>query len=297
MRPPAPPPSEPWETVVDDPDVGRVRLTGRLHRGRDPAKALVVVIHGLGGCVDSGYVVRVAGSLLTAGLDCLRLNLRGSDRLGEDYYHAGLTADLVAAVASPELAGYDTIHLLGYSMGGHVALRYGTLRGEADGDGARVDPRVGAVAAVCAPLHLGATGRVIDRPAFWPYRRYLLGNLLEIYRAVAARRTVPIPVSEAAKIRRFQEWDERIVAPRYGFGGALDYYDRASVGSRLGRLAVPSLLIAGEDDPMVPAHTVLPALEAIETDLRVEWMPAGGHIAFAEDLDARLVSWFLESDL
>ena len=303
IRPTPPAPSEPWETVVDDPVVGPVRLTGRL-QAPPGSRAIAVLVHGLGGCADSDYLVRMAraiddrADLFGEPLACLRLNLRGSDRQGEDYYHAGLTADLRGALASPALAGFETVYLVGYSMGGHVALRYGTeaesvdLPGEPSTSDGGIDPRVAAIAAVCAPLDLARSGRVMDQPGFWIYRRYLLSNLMEIYRAVAARRPVPAPVEAAARIRLFKDWDDRIVAPRHGFADAADYYVRASVGPRLERLSVPSLLVVAEDDPMVPASTVRPVLgglgERARSALQVRWVPTGGHMAFPGEIDLGL---------
>ena len=183
----------PWSTEVDDPALGPVRLSGWLHHPPG-ARDLLVVVHGLGGCSESSYAVRAARVSVASGVACLRFNLRGADRSGEDYYHAGLTDDLGAALASPELAGYRNVSLLGFSLGGHVALRYAT-----EGP----DPRLRGVAAVCAPLDLAAGGRLIDRPAFWPYRRYLFRSLVEIYGAVARRRPVPLPVEAARRILSF----------------------------------------------------------------------------------------------
>jgi predicted alpha/beta-fold hydrolase len=215
----------------------------------------------------------VAGA---AGLATLRLNLRGADRSGEDYYHAGLTDDLRAALASPALAAYDRVAVLGFSLGGHLALRYATEEH---------DPRLRAVAAVCAPLDLAVGGRLIDRPAYWVYRRYLFAHLMEIYAAVARRRRVPLPVEEARRIRTFLDWDTRIVAARHGFRDAADYYARVSVGPRLERLAVPALLVAAEDDPMVPPGAVLPVLAGRAVPLELRWVPNGGHMAFDAGLD------------
>jgi len=311
IRPTEPAPSEPWETVLDDPKLGPVRLTGRL-QVPPGSRAILVLVHGLGGCADSDYLVRMARAIhdqADAGaggepLACLRLNLRGSDRQGEDYYHAGLTADLRGALASEALADFETVYLVGYSMGGHVVLRYATEARSVDlpwaGDGPSapdggIDPRVAAIAAVCAPLDLGRTGRVMDQPGFWIYRRYLLSNLMEIYRAVAERRPVPTPVEEAARIRVFRDWDDLVVAPRHGFDDALDYYARASVGPRLDQLAVPALLVAAEDDPMVPASTVRPVLDELGglegpggIPLHVRWVPTGGHMAFPGEIDLGL---------
>ncbi len=280
LRPEAPPESVPWSTVLEDPVVGPVRLSGRLSEPPG-ARSIVVVVHGLGGSADSSYAVRAARVAVEAGLACLRLNLRGADRSGEDYYHAGLTPDLAAAVASRALEGYDSILVLGFSLGGHLALRWAAEGAAGAGDRAR------GVAAVCAPLDLAAGGRLMDRPEFWIYRRYLFASLVEIYRAVARRRPVPIPVDEAAAIRRFREWDTRVVAARHGFRDADDYYARASVAPLLERIAVPSLLVEAEGDPMVPESTVHPVLDGRRLPLEVIWVK-GGHIAFSRGTDLGL---------
>jgi uncharacterized protein len=275
VRPQRAPESHPWETVVEDPQIGPVRLTGRLReRAGDE---LLVLVHGLGGCTDSHYMVAGAEAAEAAGLSCLRVNLRGADLQGEDYYHAGLTSDLHAVLAS--IADrYQRVYVLGYSLGGHVVLSLATEP---------LDPRVAAVAAVCAPVDLALAGVEIDAPGFGLYRWYLLRSLSNIYRAVAARRPVPYPVERLGEIRLIGEWDDRIVAPRHGFKDAADYYARASVAPRLPDLRVPALLLNSECDPMVPARAVRPALEQASARLRVAWVRAG-HVAFPSGLDSGL---------
>ncbi|HEX3131720.1 MAG TPA: alpha/beta fold hydrolase, partial [Thermoanaerobaculia bacterium] len=251
-----------------------VRLTGLLRER--PGDELLVLVHGLGGCTDSHYMVRGAEAAEAAGLSCLRMNLRGADRQGEDYYHAGLTSDLHAVLAS--LTGYRKIYVLGYSLGGHVVLRFATEE---------LDPRVAAVAAVCAPVDLALAGVEIDAPGFGLYRWYLIRSLSDIYRAVAARRPVPYPVERLGEIRLIREWDDRIVAPRHGFRDAADYYARASVAPHLPNLRVPALLLNSECDPMVPARAVRPGLEKASPKLKVAWVRAG-HVAFPRGLNAGL---------
>jgi pimeloyl-ACP methyl ester carboxylesterase len=200
-------------------------------------------------------------------------------RAGEDFYHAGLSADLQAALASAELRSCRRIYVLGYSLGGHVALRFGTEAG---------DGRLAAVAAICSPLDLALSQKEIDAPGLWVYRRYLLANLLRLYAAVAARRPVPVPVEVAARARTIRAWDDLVVAPRHGFADAGDYYARASVAPRLPDLRVPALLVNSDCDPMVPARGVRPALERAAPLLTVRWIPGGGHCAFPRRLDAGL---------
>lgn len=283
------PPSRHWRTFLDDPIVGRVRLTGRLHEA--PGDELLVVVHGLGGSHQSIYTSEAAHAALAAGMSCLRLNLRGADRKGTDYYHAGLTVDLEAALASPDLARFTKIYVLGYSLGGHLVLRYASER---------PSPRVRAFASNCAPLDLATGGAEIDKPKGAPYRSKVLGGLKEIYAEVARRRPVPIPVREAAKIRTLRDWDERVIAPRHGFTGADDYYERASVAPRLDRISLPTLAVVAEQDPMVFLHTVRPHLEG-RTNVRSVFVPRGGHVGFPRDVDlglglagdveAQIVAW------
>jgi len=268
-----------WSSTLVDAVTGEIRLSGHLHVPED-ARDVVVLVHGLGGNADSDYVRIAAAAAARSGLASLRLSLRGADGLGEDYYHAGLIDDLVAALACSELDRFSRLYLLGYSLGGHVALR---LAATADVE------RLAAVAAVCAPLDLRRTCEVIDRRvAAAPYRIYLLSALKQIYAAVAARRAVPAPVERVQRIRRMREWDDLVVAPRFGFDGALDYYARTSVGPLIGEIRVPTLMISCINDPMVPAETVAPWLATVPELLTVRWIEEGGHLGFPGGIDLGL---------
>jgi len=259
---------------VEDPHRGTLRLTGRLSLA-DSAEGLVVLLHGLGGCAESSYLTQGAQACIAAGLSCLRLNLRGADRQGEDVYHAGLTADLRAAVTSSVARSHGAVWVIGYSMGGHIALRMAV---EDD------DSLVRAVAAICPPIDLFATARLLDSPSRWPYRAYLLRQLTEIYSEVARRHDDGPSVEEVAAVRSFVEFDGLVVAPRYGFRNARDYYRRASVGPLLSRLRVQTLIVGATEDPMVPTESLSEVLESQPRNLRVAWSSRGGHLAFPRSL-------------
>ncbi len=285
-------PSVEWTTDLDDPKSGRLTLSGRF---RPEGESLVVIVHGLGGCSDSGYVPRAEAAAVRSGLASLALNVRGADRRGGDFGHAAMTADLVAALASPDLDRYARIHLLGYSLGGHLVLRYATES---------PDQRVASAAAICSPLDLARCCDFLDRPAARIYRYHLLRRLMEIYSAIAAEREVPIPVEEARRIRLQREFDDRIVAPHHGFSGVDEYYGHASVGPHLERLKVPALLVAAPQDPIVPAETLEPFLDPMPSSLTLHWA-SGGHVGFPKALDlgqpgqrgleAQVISWLLDS--
>jgi len=267
----------PWETRIVDPAIGPVQLSGRLSRGR-ASRTIVVIVHGLGGSATSYYARNAARAAERAGIHSLRLNLRGADRSGSDYYHAGLFEDLEAALRSAPLRDYDRILLLGYSLGGNMMLRY--LANDPD-------PRVYAAAAVCSPIDLEKGARAIDKPRGAFYRRHVLKALKEIYQHVAVHRDVPLPAPEALRIDTIEEWDERIIAPRHGFTGAADYWARTSAHCVLHQIEIRTLFVAAEHDPMVPIDTIRPWLHNAGTLRRIV-TSQGGHVGFPRKVDLGL---------
>ncbi|MEM9194538.1 MAG: alpha/beta fold hydrolase, partial [Myxococcota bacterium] len=259
---------------VADPLRGEITLTGRLHqRGRT---ALLVLVHGMGGSAQSPYIRRACRQADEAGFDCLRLNLRGADRRGEDFYHGGQSEDLHRVLRAKELRGYRDIYILGYSLGGHMVLRFAS---EA------ADPRVRSVAAVCAPLDLRRGATIIDQRRRAPYRHRLLGGLKEMYREIDRRGgPLPLSVDDALRIQYVREWDDRIVAPRYGFASADAYYRKVSAANGLHELRLPALLVAAEADPMVTAASIRPVTERASR-LHTVWLEHGGHVGFPREVD------------
>jgi predicted alpha/beta-fold hydrolase len=109
-------------------------------------------------------------------------------------------------------------------------------------------------------------------------------------------------MAEVRRIRKIREWDDRVVAPRYGFRDAAHYYKSVSVSSRFGEIPVPSMVIFAKNDPMVPASAVAAAAENPGPRTVVKWIERGGHMAFPSDLDlgcggelgleSQIMSWF-----
>ncbi len=293
LVPPRAPESMEWGTSLEDELIGSLSLRGRLAQ-TGASDAIVVIVHGLGGSAESYYAIHAAQAAARAGLDSLRLNLRGADRRGEDFYHAGLVADLEATLRSKALQAYERILLLGYSLGGNMVLRY--LAG-------RPDRRVRAAAAVCSPIDLKKGARAIDRPHRALYRLHVLRGLKEIYRAVAARRDVLLPVDRAMRIDTIERWDEEVISPRHGFAGAEDYWAKTSACNILGDIETPTLFVAAERDPMVLIETLRPWLRNA-VSLRRVITNHGGHVGFPQKVDLgigtsgtvhdQIIRWMLE---
>jgi predicted alpha/beta-fold hydrolase len=284
--------SEPWAAVVADPRLGAVRLVGLRAAANTPR--VLIVVHGLGGGARSYYCERAARAAAVRGWGSLRLALRGAELDGEDVYHAGLTADLHAAVLAEVARGTRQLAIVGYSLGGHVALRAAT--DHLEGPLAAAWAHVVGVAAVCSPLDLAASGAAIDAPSRRLYRRHVLAGLHAHARAVLERHapgsgpraTITATWPEIRGTTTIRGWDERVVAPRHGFASVDDYYARASVGPRLARLRVPALYVGSEADPMVPLAAVRASLARGGPRLDVRLTPKGGHVGFPATLELGL---------
>ena len=274
LRSVALPAVDPWSTTIADRDVGPVRLTGALSGPR--SGTALVMVHGLGGNHESHYMLEPVRAAHRLSMACLRLNLRGADGSGDDFYNAGLTSDVHAAIASPELAGFERILLLGFSLGGHIALRFAMEF---------TDPRVAAVAAICPPIDLSETARDIDRPERAPYRAYIMRSLRAMHAAVARRGRSTVSIEEGARLRYIRDWDQKVVVPRWGYASREDYYHDASAGPRLSQLRLPSLIVAAEHDPMVPSAHLRRHIERASTLLTLRWAERAGHLGFPRGID------------
>ncbi|MDP7035356.1 MAG: alpha/beta fold hydrolase [Planctomycetota bacterium] len=293
-NPPCPPPSSDWIATSIDPVRGEVRHTGRWSHLPDN-KSLVIIVHGLGGNPERPYCLKAASIANRFACSSLRISLRGADHRGNDFHHAGLTEDLHTALLSPQLAGYQSIFLLGYSVGGHICLRYATEN---------MDPRVQGVAAVCPPLDLVAVGRAMDSRSRSFYRHSILNSLKRMYCVLAKNHAVPTPTSIVNRVRTFREWDSLTIVPRFGFEDVAHYYRSMSVGPHLGSITVPTLIVSSVEDPMIPFETVAPYLHPRGSSVEDIQFTGSGHIGFPTklplprssrmDLESHILRWFLE---
>src|SRR5690606_1819949 len=92
--------------------------------------------------------------------------------------------------------------------------------------------------------------------------------------------------ADARRIRTIVEWDEWVIAPRYGFRDAAHYYEEAAAGPHLASIRIPALFVAADADPMIPDATVRPGLHAVREHehVRVVWTGRGGHVGFPDDV-------------
>ena len=243
---------------------------------------LVLVMHGVGGTSESRYVQRAAAHCYRAGFHVVRLNARGYG-LGVAHArrvaHGALFRDLRAAVTwcatQPDVGA---VHVLGFSLGGHVALH---LAASCHDDPL---PALRSVTAISPPLDLTIVSRHFERPAVTPYRAHVLRGLRRDVRAQLARdaRALPVGEDDVRRWRQVRDYDDRVLAPMWGFASAATYYAASSVALRLPAITLPTLLLYALDDPMVTPEAVLPFLAAAGPGVQPHITRHGGHCGFAD---------------
>jgi predicted alpha/beta-fold hydrolase len=262
------------------------------HNGRlECLRHAAVLIHGLGGCHQSGYMLRCSAKLRERGVRVFRMDLRGCGAgigLARHPLHAGRSEDAAAVLeyVSRQCPG-SPIHLVGFSMGANIALKLAGELGEA------APPHLASVMAVSPPIDLLACTRNIQRGLNRLYdRRFVRSLILHIHQQTKlvpgahTRALLPLP-------RRLMDFDSLFTAPLSGFADVHDYYTRASSIGMLHRIAVPTLIVTAASDPIVPVMPFEQASYSPTTQLVIA--PCGGHLGFiaarGSDPDRRWIDW------
>ena len=272
---PALPPAEPRLAEVA-PDV-RVRLDCHWQADRTRCQTLLLV-HGLEGSTDSHYMVGTAEKAWRAGFNVVRMNVRncgGTEHLTPSLYHSGLSADLKAVLRLLLTTDHlHDIHLVGFSMGGNMVLKLA-------GEWAAVPPGpVSSVSAVCPPVDLARCADALHHPANRLYEWRFLSGLKSRLRRKAGLFPRLYQTDGLRQVGSVREFDDLFTAPHFGFGTAANYYAQASALPLLGRIALPTLILAAQDDPFVPFASFRdPALTG-NPNITLLAPRHGGHVGF-----------------
>jgi predicted alpha/beta-fold hydrolase len=255
------------------------RIRGECHWQSQPReRPTLVLVHGLEGSSESGYMLGLAERAFAAGWNAVRLNQRncgGTESLTPTLYNSGLSGDYRAVLF--ELIQRDSISEIffaGYSMGGNLVFKMaGDLAGEA--------PReLRGVAAVCPALELAACADALGLPGNVFYQRRFVRSLKERMRRKAKLFPGKFDLSRLARVRTLREFDDVITAAYCDFRDASDYYARSSAMRVVGEIRVPALVLTAQDDPFVPFASFSDPVFKGNSRIHLIAPGHGGHCAF-----------------
>jgi uncharacterized protein len=255
-----------------------------------PDAPIVLVLHGLEGSSNRGYVRNVCSEMVSRGLSPVALNFRGCSgepNLTDSFYHSGATSDprFVLELLRARHPGRK-VAAMGFSLGGNILLK---LMGESD-DGGR--GLLDAAVAMSVPYDLSAgCGLLEQSPMGRAYSGYFLRSLKNKVRLKEQRLTGKIDTGAVYRAPSLRRFDDLITAPLHGFDDAEHYYHESSSGRYLAGVGVRTLLLHALDDPFLPADAIPRAESERNPNLELLLQPRGGHVGFLQGSPWRPRFW------
>ena len=249
-----------------------------LDWSRVGASRLAIISHGLEGNSERAYVQGMVRAVNRAGWDGLAWNMRGcSDEpnLRLRFYHSGATDDLDVVVQhAVGQRNYDSIALIGFSLGGNLTFKYLGEMGE------EVKPSLTLAAGCSIPCDLRAGSIEMANLKNKIYMKRFTRMLHE--KIKAKKRILPgeIDDKEYHLIKTFKDFDDRYTAPIHGYKDAEDYWRQASCKQFLRNITIPTLLVNAKNDPFL-SQPCYPTEEAeANPNFFLEMPESGGHVGF-----------------
>lgn len=245
---------------------------------------LIILLHGLSGSTQSGYIRGLQQALLSKGFRTVALNFRGCSgelNYSARCYHSGETEDIHFLYQWLREREPETpIGAVGFSLGGNVLLKWLGEQGN--------QLSLFAAIAVSVPLVLSICATKLDTGFSKFYRKILLSELkehveekkLHLERLGNFQEVKRIEeLGDISDIESFWQYDDRVVARLHHFKDVHDYYLRSSSRQFLKSIAITTLLIQALDDPFM-TEEVLPNLDELSPTIQLEITQGGGHVGF-----------------
>ena len=287
-----------------DLDPGRaVRLLGFYTPRRnsvDPQttpKGLAMLVHGWEGDSHSAYNLILGSSLIRAGFDVVRMNMRDhgpTHHLNRGIFFATLIEEFHAATQQVGLlAAGRPFFIIGASLGGNFVVRMALRHAHSP------IPNLRRAIAVNPVLNPWLTCILLDNHRLLRryFRRRWLDSLLKKQKLFPDLYDFT-PLASVPTIWEMTDWVTKSMSH---YSGVEEYLDAYSVQpSEFHCLAAPLTILTAANDPLIPSDdfTALPA----HPQLRVHVLPYGGHVGYNDLFPLRnclpdLISALLAQDI
>ena len=242
------------------------------------SKGLAIILHGWEGSANSLYVLSSGQALLNEGFDVFRLNLRDhgdTQSLNKDLFNSTRLQEVVDAVKylCHKWGGEHNV-LCGYSLGGNFCLRVANVAKEQS---------VGLhqTIAICPLLHPTTTMEKLNT-GFSVYEKYFVKKWKKsLFKKLKYHSHLDYGYM-LKKLKTLDQMNDFFVAGYTDFKTTQSYFDAYSIlGDRLNKLAIPTTIIASNDDPMIPAEQLNSLFKS--SWLNIELEQGGGHCAFIKN--------------
>ena len=242
------------------------------------SKRLVIITHGLEGDSSRPYVRGTAKIFSQNGWDVLAWNCRScSGEMNRAFrlYNHGEIGDIDLVIRHAlSTKTYEEIGLVGYSMGGNIALKYLGVHGKAAPDVIR------KAVAISAPTDMQTSAQLLDATSNAFYKKRFLRKLSRKVRLKAAQHPGTLDVSKLTAVRVWRDFDEAFSATLGGYRDADDFYEQASARHFMPGIQIPVLLVNAQNDPILTPECAPVDLARNNPYIYLEMPRTGGHVGF-----------------
>jgi len=239
-------------------------------------RRLVILSHGLEGGSNSQYIIAMSGLMSANQYDVCALNYRscsGEMNKTLTMYHSGFTTDL-HMIVSKLADDYDEIHLIGYSLGGNMNLKYTT-------DSIyTINSKIKSVVSVSAPIDLAGSSKRISSWYNYQYQYNFLQTLTAKMKIKAQMHPKEINIADIKKVKTLIDFDEYFTGPLHGYEGAMGYYNNCNALQYLENVTLPTLFISSDDDPFLTDSCIPRKIAKTHNFLHLIATKYGGHVGF-----------------
>lgn len=273
--------AEQLQTIhLDDGD--QLRLLLNFPKTNAQKRPIAILLHGLGGCADSAYLVRISRKWNTLGGISIRVNHRGcgaSPLPAQGIYHSGSWRDVIAVLnyAGQQWPGHPLV-LISFSLSATMSLN--ALIHERELPHQQRSNLHGWIRSivVCPPVDLEQSSRKISRPGNRHidlfYTRSLIQHCRNNYPKIWQRRLQ----GKNLKTWNLRTFDAEVTAPEAGFRDRSDYYTRCSPIEGLEKISRPTCILSAQDDPVVSADQLQRLF--FNPHCQLHLCKTGGHMGF-----------------
>jgi len=257
---------------IPTPDGDFLNLDWRFQTNKEK---LVILFHGLEGDSKRTYLNSCSDYFFDKGFNVLAWNHRScGGEMNETIrlYHHGVTDDADCVIQKAIQEGYESIYLIGYSMGGAIIVNY---LGEYDAHNS-----IKAAAVFSIPISLKSCS---DTLKVFPNTIYLNNfkkTLVPKFKAKAAQFPRQVNAEMIDRIKSFDEIDEYFTAPLHGYTSKEEYYHKASPATVLDHVKIPTLIVNAANDPFLGEECYPKERFRKYNHIYFEVPKYGGHCAF-----------------
>lgn len=239
--------------------------------------ALAVLCHGLEGSSDRAYVKGMANAFNRRGIDVLAYNYRGCSgemNRHKKFYHAGSTDDLQEVLDEIQrLDRYQTIYLVGFSLGANLVLKYAGEKGR------DIHPHLKGVVAISSPCDLRSSSVEMHKTKNILFSIRFLRMLSAKVRE-KSKQFPELKEIDLKAVRTLRDFDNQITAPLGGYKDAEDYWYQASSSRVLADINIPAFILNAADDPILGPECYPYRAAQDNPYLYLEVTKWGGHVGF-----------------